>query len=63
MKKIRGDKSIGVITHIYIEISQGNSLCSNLNLKQTKMLIFLIFSLFSSTKSENRREEQVLPSV
>jgi hypothetical protein len=40
MKKIRGDKPIGVIKHIYNEISQGNSLCSHLYLKQAKMSCF-----------------------
>jgi hypothetical protein len=38
--------------HIYIEMSQGKSLCSYL--KQTKM------SFFSFTKSENRKAEQIL---
>jgi hypothetical protein len=38
------------------EMSQGNSLCNYL--KQTKMLIFFLF-----TKSENRRAEQVLPGA
>jgi hypothetical protein len=61
MKKIRRDKSIwGYNTHMH-----GNStrkLCSYLYLKQAKMLCcsFSLFS-FSSTKSENRRAEQVLP--
>jgi hypothetical protein len=58
MKKIRGYESIGVIIHIYMEISQENSLCSYVYLKQAKCHFFL----FSSTKSENRRTEQVLPS-
>jgi hypothetical protein len=58
--KIRGDKSIGVIIHIYMEISHRNSLYSYLYLKQAKMSCFS-FSLFSSTKSENRRKEQALP--
>jgi hypothetical protein len=40
MRKIRGDKPIGVIVHIYIEVSQGNSLCRYLYLKQTKMSCF-----------------------
>jgi hypothetical protein len=43
MKKIRGDEQIGVIIHIYMEILQGNSLCSYLYLKQTKMLFFFFF--------------------
>jgi hypothetical protein len=63
MKKIREDEPIGVIIHIYMEISQGKSLCSSyLYLKQAKMLFSSSF-LFSSTKSENRRAEQVLPGV
>jgi hypothetical protein len=33
MKKIKGDKTIGVIIHIYMEISQGNFLCSYIYLK------------------------------
>jgi hypothetical protein len=56
MKKNRGHEPIGVIIHIYI----GNSLCSYLYLQQ-KCHIF--FFLFSSTKSENRRGEQVLPGL
>jgi hypothetical protein len=59
MKKIRGYKPIRVIRHISIEISQGKSLCSYLYLKQAKMSFFL----FSSTKSENRGTEKVLPRV
>jgi hypothetical protein len=62
MKKIRGDEPIEVIIHIYMEISRGNSLHSCLYLKQTKMPCFA-FSLFSSTKSQNRRAEQVLSQV
>jgi chloramphenicol O-acetyltransferase len=60
MKKNRGEEPIGSIIHIYIEISQGDSLCSYLYLKQAKMSFFS-FSVFSSTKSENMRTEQVLP--
>jgi hypothetical protein len=52
-KKNRGDEPIGMIIHILMEISQGNSLCTYH--KQTKMS----FS-FSFTKWENRRVEQVL---
>jgi hypothetical protein len=47
MKKYRGDEPISVIIHIYMEISQGNALCSYLYFKQTKMSFF--FSL------QNRR--------
>jgi hypothetical protein len=60
MKKIRGDKPMGVTIHTYMEIPQGNSLHSHLYLKQTKMSTFS-FYLFSFTKLENRRAEQILP--
>jgi hypothetical protein len=56
MKKNRGDEPIQVIIHIYMEMSQGNSLCSYL--KQAKMPFFSF--LFSSTKLENRRAEKFL---
>jgi hypothetical protein len=46
MKKIRGDETIGVIILIYMEISQANSLCSCLYLKQAKMSCFSLY-LFS----------------
>jgi hypothetical protein len=46
MKKIKGDKPVGVIIHIYIEISQGNSLCSYLYLKQAKISWFPYLSFF-----------------
>jgi hypothetical protein len=61
MKKIRGDKPIGVILHIYMEILQGNSLCSYIYLKQVKCHDFRFIFFFSPTKSENRRAEHVLP--
>jgi hypothetical protein len=38
MKKNRGDEPIVVIIHIYMEMSQGHSLCSYL--KQTKISFF-----------------------
>jgi hypothetical protein len=53
MKRNRGDEPIQVIVHVYMETSQGNSLCSYL--KQGKMSFFS----FPSTKSENRRVEEV----
>jgi hypothetical protein len=61
MKKIRGAKPIGVMIHTYKEISQGNSLFSYLYHKPKCHVFCFICSLFSPTKSENRREEQVLP--
>jgi hypothetical protein len=45
MKNNRREEQIGVITHIYMEISQGNSLCSYLYFKQTKVSYFS-FSFF-----------------
>jgi hypothetical protein len=56
MKKNTGDEPIRVIIHIYLGISQGNSLCSYLYYKQITTLFFLF-----STKLQNRRMEQVLP--
>jgi hypothetical protein len=41
VRKIRGDEPIWVIIHIYMEISQGNSLCSYL--KQNKNVIFFFY--------------------
>jgi hypothetical protein len=41
MKKVRGDKPIGVLIPIYKEISQGNTLCGYLYLKQ-KCHFFLL---------------------
>jgi hypothetical protein len=50
MKKIRGDKLIGVIIHTYMEISQGNSLCNYLYLKLECHFFCFIFSHFFSYK-------------
>jgi hypothetical protein len=44
-----------VIIHTYMEVPQGNSLCSYL--KEAKMLFFSL----SFAESENRREERALP--
>jgi hypothetical protein len=46
MKKVRGDKPIGVAIHLYMEISQRNSLCSYLYLKQAKNVMFLSFFFY-----------------
>jgi hypothetical protein len=50
MKKIKGDKPIGVIIHLYIEVA---TFISN---KQK-----CHFFLFLSIKLENRKVEQLLP--
>jgi hypothetical protein len=57
MKKNKGDEIIGVIIHIYMEISQGNSLCSYLYLKLAKMSFFsfLYFPLQNRRISERNR--------
>jgi hypothetical protein len=52
-KKNREDEPIQIKIHIYMQMSQENSLCCCL--KKTKMSF-----LFSFTKLENRRVEQVL---
>jgi hypothetical protein len=59
MDKIRGDNPVGITIHPHMEIPQGNALCSYLYHKQTKMSCFSL-NLFSCTKLENRRAEQVL---
>jgi hypothetical protein len=51
-KKNRGDKPIWTKIHIYMEISQGNSLYSYLKQKKS--------SFFSFIKWEKRRAEQIL---
>jgi hypothetical protein len=62
MKKIRGDKPIGVITHTSMEILQGNCRVAIFISNKLKCYGFcFIFSLFYPTKSENRKAEQVLP--
>jgi hypothetical protein len=48
-----------VAIHMYMEAMLGISLYSYLHLKLQKRYVFLIFSyVFSSTKSENRRENR-----
>jgi hypothetical protein len=44
----------GVIIHIYIEISQGNSLCSYLYHKQAKMSFFLFLLQNQRIERRNR---------
>jgi hypothetical protein len=48
----------GVVIHMYMEMSEGNSPCSCLYLNKKKGHFFF-FLLFSSTKLENSRAEQV----
>jgi hypothetical protein len=60
VKRTREDEPIGVVIHVCMEISHGNSLYSYPYLKLAKTSCFLSFIFFSSTKSENRRAEQVL---
>jgi hypothetical protein len=43
MKKIRGDEPIGVLIHIYLEISQGNPCVAIFISNKQYMLLFLSF--------------------
>jgi hypothetical protein len=62
MKKIRGEKPIGIAIYIQKEISQGNPLCSYLYLKQAKMSFFFFLSFFFYKITE-RGAKQVLWDV
>jgi hypothetical protein len=42
MKKIRGNKPVGAIIHIYVEISQENTLCSYL---QNFLIFYFSFKI------------------
>jgi hypothetical protein len=56
-----GDEPNGDIRQIFMETTQGNSLCSYLYLKLAKCQVPLfIFYVSSSITSENRTVEQVL---
>jgi hypothetical protein len=57
MKKIRGDKPIVRIIHMYMKLSQGNSLCRYLYLKQAKISSFSSNLFFYKI----REQEQILP--
>jgi hypothetical protein len=59
VKKTGRDEPVGVVIHTCMETTQGNSLCLYLKLAKHHVPLF-IFYVFSSTKSENRRAEQVL---
>jgi hypothetical protein len=61
VKRTGRGESIEAVIHICMGTTQGNSLCSCLYLKLAKHHIsHFIFYIVSSTKSENRRAEQVL---
>jgi hypothetical protein len=62
VKRSDRDEPMWVVIHVCIEATLGISLYSYLYLKLAKMLCFLIISyVFSLTKLENKRAEQVLP--
>jgi hypothetical protein len=63
VKRNGRDEPIRVVIHIFMETTQGNSLCSYLYLKLAKKKVMLLFLSFSSTKSENRWVEQILLGV
>jgi hypothetical protein len=60
VKSTGRDEPVGVIMHICMETTQGISLCSYLYLKLAKTPCFSNY-VFSSTKLEKKRAEQVLP--
>jgi hypothetical protein len=57
VKKNRGDEPNGIMIHIYVEVPQGNSLCSYLYLKKAK----ISFCSFFFHKIREQRAEQILP--
>jgi hypothetical protein len=62
VKRSGRDEPLWAVIHMCMETTQGISLYSYLHLKLQKYHVFLIiFYVFSSTKSENKRVEQVLP--
>jgi hypothetical protein len=62
VKRSGRDEPMWVAIHMCMEATLGISLYSYLYLKLAKMLCFLIISyVFSLTKLENKRAEQVLP--
>jgi hypothetical protein len=62
VKRSGRDETMCVVIHMCMEAMLGISLYSYLYVKLAKRYVFLIFSyVFSSTKSKNKRVEQVLP--
>jgi hypothetical protein len=61
VKRTGRDEPVGVVIHVYMETTQGISLCSYLYLKLAKMPCFsFMFYAFSTTNLANKRVEQVL---
>jgi hypothetical protein len=61
VKRSGRDEPVWVVIHICMETTQGIFLYSYLYLKLAKCHVFLIiFYVFSSTKLENKRADQVL---
>jgi hypothetical protein len=64
VKKTGRGESIGVVTHICMETTQG--ICAAIfisNWQKHHVHLFHVLCFFSSSKSETRREEQILPMV
>jgi hypothetical protein len=62
MKKITVEKSFGFIIHIALKCHMETPCVTTFISNKEKCHVFLfIFSLFSTTKLENRRAEQLLP--
>jgi hypothetical protein len=59
VKRSGRDEPMGVIIHMCMEVTLEVSL--HFYLKLAKTLFFIIFYVFSSRKSKNKRVEQVLP--
>jgi hypothetical protein len=51
-KKNRGEEPIGDIIHVYMEMSQGNSLCSCL--KEAQKISFFFFFLLQNWRTEGK---------
>jgi hypothetical protein len=64
VKRTRRDEPIRLVTHVYMESAQGNSLCSYLYLKLAKTLCFsfyfLCFFFYKIREQEDGTMEQVL---
>jgi hypothetical protein len=58
VKKTRGDEPIGVVIHICMETTEGNSLCTYLYLKlaKTSFFLFIFFLLQNLRRSDGSAE-------